>query len=102
MFSSQRPVKIAFRAGTGNISAERMGRKLFPRPVIQQIRGNRDRRLRQFQSLIAEILGLSDVIGEIRNGLCADLALFCGNPDEDFTVIYDRPAHVWKCGELVR
>ena len=50
----------------------------------------------------AEILGLSDVIGEIRNGLCADLALFCGNPDEDFTVIYDRPAHVWKCGELVR
>ena len=50
----------------------------------------------------AEILGLSDVIGEIRNGLCADLALFCGNPDEDFTVMYDRPAHVWKCGELVR
>ena len=42
------------------------------------------------------------MIGEIRNGLCADLALFCGNPDEDFTVMYDRPAHVWKCGELVR
>lgn len=78
MFSSQRPVKIASRAGTGNISAE------------------------QFQSLIAEILGLSDVIGEIRNGLCADLALFCGNPDKDFTLMYDRPAHVWKCGELVR
>lgn len=48
----------------------------------------------------AKIVGLSDVTGEIKEGLCADLILIDGNPDEDISVMYKRPEMVWVGGKL--
>ena len=48
----------------------------------------------------AKIAGLSDVTGEIKEGLCADLILVDGRPDEDISVMYRRPEMVWVNGRL--
>lgn len=50
----------------------------------------------------AEIAGLADRIGQVREGYDADLILVDGNPDEDLAVMYHKPEKVWKRGELVR
>ena len=49
----------------------------------------------------AEILGLSDEIGEIRSGLQADLILVDGNPDQNISVMYHLPDQVWKDGTRI-
>ncbi len=49
----------------------------------------------------AEIAGLTDV-GEIREGMTADLILVDGNPDEDIALMGKKPVKVWKSGKLVR
>ena len=46
----------------------------------------------------AEIAGLAGVTGEIREGLCADMILVDGNPDEDISAMYQRPLRVWARG----
>lgn len=49
----------------------------------------------------AEIVGISGKVGEIKSGLCADLVLVDGRPDEDISVMYAPPARVWKRGKPV-
>ena len=46
----------------------------------------------------AEIVGLDNVSGEIKEGLQADFILVDGKPDQDISVMYHRPEHVWKKG----
>ncbi len=48
----------------------------------------------------ARIVGLAGVTGEIKEGLCADLILIDGNPDEDISAMYKRPEKVWIGGKL--
>ena len=48
----------------------------------------------------AEIAGIGDKVGTIKAGLQADLILVDGDPTEDLTVMYKRPAKVWKKGVL--
>lgn len=50
----------------------------------------------------AEIAGLDQITGDIREGLAADLIMVDGNPDEDLSVMYGKPSKVWKSGKLVR
>ncbi|MGM9533879.1 MAG: amidohydrolase family protein, partial [Intestinibacter sp.] len=50
----------------------------------------------------AEILGISDITGEIKEGLCADLILVDGNPDEDISVMYKKPEMVIAKGIRVK
>lgn len=50
----------------------------------------------------AEIAGLGNCIGQVREGLQADLILVDGNPDTDMAVMYKKPLKVWKRGRLVR
>lgn len=50
----------------------------------------------------AKALGLEDRIGEIKEGMVADLVLVDGKPDEDISVMYNRPEAVWLSGKLVR
>lgn len=50
----------------------------------------------------AEIAGIADRTGEIKEGLAADLILVDGNPDEDLSVMYGKPLHVWKQGKKVK
>lgn len=50
----------------------------------------------------AEIAGICDQVGEIRPGLTADLILVDGKPDQDISVMYGKPAKVWKKGGLCR
>lgn len=49
----------------------------------------------------AEIAGLNDV-GDIQEGMTADLVLVDGNPDEDIAIMGRKPLKVWKNGNLVR
>lgn len=49
----------------------------------------------------AEIAGLTGV-GEIREGMAADLILVDGNPDGDIALMGKRPLKVWKNGVMVR
>ncbi len=46
----------------------------------------------------AEIAGLAGVTGEIREGLCADMILVDGSPDEDSSAMSQRPLRVWLRG----
>lgn len=48
----------------------------------------------------AEILGIGDVTGTVREGLCADLILVSGRPDEDISVMYRKPEMVFAGGKL--
>lgn len=50
----------------------------------------------------AEALGVSGLVGEIREGLAADFVLLDGKPEEDLTLLYHRPVAVFLAGELVR
>ena len=50
----------------------------------------------------AEIVGLEKETGSIREGLCADLILVDGHPDEDISAMYYKPAAVWAKGKKVR
>ncbi len=50
----------------------------------------------------AEIAGVDHMVGEIREGLMADLILVDGNPAEDLSVMYGKPENVWKSGELLK
>lgn len=47
----------------------------------------------------AEIAGIADVTGEIKEGLAADLILMPGNPDEDIYVMDKRPLLVLREGK---
>ncbi len=49
----------------------------------------------------AEIAGLND-IGDIQEGMTADLILVDGDPDEDIAIMGRKPLKVWKNGNLVR
>ncbi len=57
--------------------------------------------LKQATLYNAEIAGISDKVGCIRKGLCADLVLVDGRPDEDISSMYHLPFAVWKQGKLV-
>ena len=48
----------------------------------------------------AEILGIADVTGRICKGLCADLILMDGNPDEDIAVMMQKPKLVISRGKI--
>ena len=47
----------------------------------------------------ASILGLDHIIGQVKEGLCADLILVNGNPDDDITAMYYRPEMVMVRGQ---
>lgn len=49
----------------------------------------------------AEIAGIDHMVGEIKEGLIADLILVEGNPAEDISVMYGKPDYVWQAGKLV-
>ncbi|MBQ8640118.1 MAG: amidohydrolase family protein [Lachnospiraceae bacterium] len=49
----------------------------------------------------AQIAGLGGVTGEIREGLAADLILVDGNPDEDISVMKQKPLAVIQGGEML-
>lgn len=46
----------------------------------------------------AEIIGIENRVGEIKEGLQADLILIDGKPDLDISSMYKRPEKVWKKG----
>ena len=48
----------------------------------------------------AEIAGLSETVGEVREGLTADLILMNGMPDKDISVMYEPPEMVIKSGKI--
>lgn len=50
----------------------------------------------------AEIAGIDHLIGEIRQGLLADLILVDGNPAEDLSVMYHKPEYVFQAGKLIQ
>lgn len=58
--------------------------------------------LMQATGINAEIAGIDDHVGQIREGLNADLILVNGRPDENIEFMYGKPAHVWKSGRMVR
>lgn len=49
----------------------------------------------------AEIAGLNN-LGDIQEGMTADLILVDGNPDEDISIMGRKPLKVWKNGNLIR
>lgn len=49
----------------------------------------------------AKLLMLDDCLGTVEEGKLADLILVKGNPAEDISVMYDRPEHVMKNGEMI-
>lgn len=50
----------------------------------------------------AEIADIDHLVGQIKEGLQADLILVDGNPDEDLSIMYQQPLHVWKKGKRVK
>lgn len=58
--------------------------------------------LRQATVNNAQALGIADETGQIQAGLCADLILVDGRPEEDISVMYHRPAVVIARGQKVR
>ena len=55
--------------------------------------------LRQATIDSAKIVGMDEVAGTIKVGKYADLICVDGNPDEDISVMYHLPLHVWKEGK---
>lgn len=49
----------------------------------------------------AKLLMLDDQLGTVEVGKLADLILVKGNPAEDISVMYDKPEHVMKNGEMI-
>lgn len=58
--------------------------------------------LRQATRYSAEIVGLGDMIGQVRPGYEADLVLVSGDPVADLSVVYGKPDYVFQAGRLVR
>jgi len=58
--------------------------------------------LLQATKISAEIAMLGHVTGEIREGYAADIIAVRGNPDEDMSIMYKKPALVIKAGAVVR
>lgn len=58
--------------------------------------------LLQATKVSAEIAMLGDITGEIREGYMADLIAVNGNPDEDISIMYKKPALVLKEGKINR
>lgn len=58
--------------------------------------------LLQATKINAEIAGIGDSVGQIKAGLKANLILVDGKPDQNISVMYQRPNKVWKNGKLVR
>ncbi|MCC8067908.1 MAG: amidohydrolase family protein [Clostridiales bacterium] len=50
----------------------------------------------------AHILGMQDEIGTIKAGKRADLIVIAGNPDENISAMYAKPAFVMKDGAIKR
>ena len=50
----------------------------------------------------AEIMGIADETGEIKEGLAADLILVDGKPDQDISAMYHKPEMVFLDGVRVR
>ncbi len=50
----------------------------------------------------AEIAGINQMVGTIKEGLKANLILVDGKPDQDISCMYQKPYAVWKNGKLVR
>lgn len=49
----------------------------------------------------AEIVGLADTTGTIKEGYTADLILVDGKPDQDISVMYHKPVRVIKGGRFI-
>lgn len=58
--------------------------------------------LLQATKISAEIAMIGDQVGEVKPGMCADLLVVDGKPDEDISALYKKPAMVFKDGKLVR
>lgn len=58
--------------------------------------------LLQATKVNAEIVEMADCLGEVKTGYIADLILVDGNPDEDISVMYQKPDMVFLSGERVR
>lgn len=58
--------------------------------------------LRQATINSAKILGLEEELGTVKAGKMADLIVVNGDPVEDITVMYDKPAVVMKDGSVKR
>lgn len=58
--------------------------------------------LRQVTINSAKLMKLDDQIGSIKCGKCADLVVIKGDPLEDISVMYEKPLHVIKGGQIIR
>lgn len=58
--------------------------------------------LLQATRISAEIAMIGEQVGEVKPGMCADLLVVDGKPDEDISALYKKPAMVFKDGKLVR
>lgn len=58
--------------------------------------------LKQATIYSAQLMGMADQIGTVKEGKFADLIAVDGNPAKDITVMYQSPVHVMKGGVLIR
>lgn len=58
--------------------------------------------LLQATKMSAEIAMIADQVGEVKEGLYADLLVVDGKPDEDISVLYHKPSMVIQNGRLIR
>lgn len=58
--------------------------------------------LRQLTINSAILMMKDQMIGTVKEGKYADLIVVDGAPEEDLTVMYQKPIHVFKGGELIR
>ena len=56
----------------------------------------------QATKMSAEIAMIQDQVGEVKEGLYADLLVVDGKPDQDISVLYHKPEMVIKAGKIVR
>ena len=50
----------------------------------------------------AILMGMDDKTGTVKVGKWADFVVIDGNPDMDITLMYTKPAHVIRKGEIIR
>lgn len=58
--------------------------------------------LRQATIDSAKLMMLDEQIGSVKEGKCADLIVVDGDPEADISVMYKRPLHVIKGGQVIR
>jgi len=58
--------------------------------------------LLQATKISAEIAMLQNQVGEIKEGLCADLLVVDGKPDQDISALYRKPEIVIQAGKVIR